>query len=171
MPDNHKDPPDFNNLEMKLEERIELSREDQDIQSTSSSYPHCEALDHIVSMESTYDFHRQMAHKDLQKHRQEYEKASEKILELRKKLTDWNMDPKKRKWIEDDLDSLVRKQESALSRIRLAEKCTKRDLRNDPPPAYQPDDPLKDLRKNFEKKEKPTWNDVEKKKNGVFEFH
>ncbi|CAO4366119.1 unnamed protein product [Caenorhabditis nigoni] len=136
-------------LEMSLDDRIELTREEQDIETSSSSYPHCEGLDHIVSLESTYDFHRQMGFEDLKRHRDDYDKASEKILKLRKQLTDSNLDPRKRKWIEDDLDSAVRKQDSALSRIKLAESQMKRDMRNDAPPAYQPDDPLKDLRRNY----------------------
>ncbi|EFO91544.1 hypothetical protein CRE_11673 [Caenorhabditis remanei] len=142
-------------IEMDLNDRIELSREEQDIQNSSSSYPHCESFDHIVTMESTYDFHRQMGYEDLKRHRDDYDNASEKILKLRKQLTESSLDSKKRKWIEDDLDSVVRKQESALARIKLAEKLTRRDMRNDPPPAYQPDDPLKDLRRNsdgFDKK-------------------
>lgn len=137
-------------IEMKINDRIELSREEQDIQNSSSSYPHCESFDHIVSMESTYDFHRQMGYEDLKRHRDDYDNASEKILKMRKELSDSNLDAKKRKWIEDDLDSVVRKQESALSRIKLAEKLKRRDMRNEPPPAYQPDDPLKDLRNNFD---------------------
>ncbi|EGT41013.1 hypothetical protein CAEBREN_04971 [Caenorhabditis brenneri] len=147
---------------MKLEDRIELPREEQDIQNSSSSYPHCESFDHIVTMESTYDFHRQLEFDNLKRHRDEYDNVSEKILKLRKQLTDFNLDPKKRKWLEDDLDGLVRKQESALCRIKMAEKLTRRDMRNDPPPAYQPDDPLKDLRKRLGESEKKVPLDEKK---------
>uniref|UniRef100_A0A1I7TSI1 Uncharacterized protein n=1 Tax=Caenorhabditis tropicalis TaxID=1561998 RepID=A0A1I7TSI1_9PELO len=130
-----------NGLEMKMEERIELTKAEQ------------ESFDRIVSMESSYDFHRQMNFEDLKRHRDDYDNASEKILKLRKQLTDSSLDSKKRKWIEDDLDGLVRKQESALSRIKLAEKLARRDMRNDPPPAYQPIDPLKN--RNVEEKKVP----------------